>query len=117
MPKQSNRWLSIWKLRLDISLVWLLVYVVVTVGEGGSLNGDVCWYVGERYWWLADLYRDLGKIERSKTFRRKAEFFLGQGHPGGDDPPPAAALAMPVPEPPVFTNAIGFWLGAKRGTT
>jgi len=49
MRKQSNRWLSIWKLHLDISLVWLLVYVVVTVGEGGSLNGDVCWYVGERY--------------------------------------------------------------------
>ena len=117
MRKQTNRCISILKLRLDISLVWLLVYVVVRVGEGGSPNGDVCRYVGERYGWRADLYRDLGKLKRSITFRRKAEFFLGQDQPGGGAPPPAAALAMPIPEPPVLTNAIGFWLGAKRGTT
>lgn len=87
MRKQSNRWLLIWKLHLDINLVWLLVYVVVAVSGDRPLNRDVCSYLGERYWWLADLYRDLGKLERSKTLRRKAEFFLGQGDPGGGDPP------------------------------
>jgi len=103
MRKQSNPWFSIWKLHLDINLVWLLVYVVVAVRGNGPLNRDVCSYLGERYWRLADLYHESGN--------------LGQGDPGWHDPPPAAALAMPVPEPPVFTNAIGFRLGAKRGTT
>jgi len=117
MRKQSNPWFSIWKLHLDINLVWLLVYVVVAVRGNGPLNRDVCSYLGERYWQLADLYHGLEKLERSKMLRHKAEFFLGQGDPGWHDPPPAAALAMPVPEPPLFINAIGFRLGAKRGTT
>ena len=117
MRKQSNRWFSIWKLHLDIDLIWLLVYVVVAVRGDGPLNRDVRSYLGERYWRLADLYRELGKLERSKMLRHKAEFFLREGDSGGDEPPPAAALAMPVPEPPLFINAIGFRLGAKRGTT
>ena len=117
MRKQSNRWLSIWKLHLDVNLVWLLIYVVVVVRGDGPLNRDVCSYLGERYWRLADLYHGLGKLERSKMLRHEADLFLRHGDWGGDDPPPAAALAMPIPEPPIFTNAIGFRLGVKRGTT
>ena len=117
MRKQSNRWFSIWKLHLDVNLVGLLIYVVVVVRGDGPLNRDVCSYLGARYWRLADLYHGLGKLERSRMFRHEADLFLRHSDWGGDDPPPAAALAMPIPEPPMFTNAIGFRLGVKRGTT
>jgi hypothetical protein len=45
MRKQSNRWFSIWKLHLDVNLVWLLIYVVVVVRGDGPLNRDVCSYL------------------------------------------------------------------------
>jgi len=72
---------------------------------GGDTERDVHFYVGDRYWHLAEHYEKRGWIKTAKRFRLQAEHHLRLS--GWNDTPPAVAVAMEVPRPPTFTKAIG----------
>jgi len=86
-----------------------LVYVVAAAGEGGGpFRPEVWTYFAQAYRDLAVCYEELDKTDLAMNLRDLADRYFRAGNfPGGDDPPPAAALAMPIPRPPLFTIAIG----------
>ena len=71
---------------------------------GGEIEREVHFYVGDRYWRLAEHYERLGWTKTAKRFRLQAEHHLRSRW---NDTPPAVAVAMEVPRPPTFTKAIG----------
>jgi hypothetical protein len=94
------------QLRLDIFVAQLLL-VLAKAGKSGTPNADVCHYLGDRYWRLAEYYRERGASRKASQFQIKAEWYLRQSGwwNGG---PYGGALAMPIPERPTFTPAIGW---------
>ena len=94
------------RLRIDILVAHLLL-VVAKAGKSGEPNSDVCYYLGDRYWWLAEYFRRRGASKKASQFQVKAEWYLSESGwwNGG---PYGGALAMPVPERPRFTAAIGW---------
>ena len=86
--------LDLWSIRL---LVWLL-------GRDGQLLDSHLFYF-DRYQALANYHRIKGRI--AKADRLDA---LAQAHyraaPDDDEPPEAAAVAMPVRRPALNTNAV-----------
>jgi hypothetical protein len=72
---------------------------------GGDTERDVHFYVGDRYWRLADHYEKRGWTKTAKRYRSQAERHLRLS--GWNDTPPAVAMAMEVPRPPTFIWAIG----------
>ena len=73
---------------------------------GEDTERDVHFYVGDRYWHLAEHYERLGWIKTARRFKLQAEHHLRLS--GWNDTPPAVAVAMKVPRPPTFTKAIGW---------
>ena len=72
---------------------------------GNETEREVHFYVGDRYWRLAEHYERRGWTKTAKRFRLQAEHHLRLS--GWNDPPPAVALAMEVPRRPTLTKAIG----------
>ncbi len=69
-------------------------------------------YMAERYVHLAELFDRRGWTKVAEPFRAEAQkhFRLSgwkDGAPPRDTPPGSAGLAMPVPEEPIFTEAVG----------
>jgi len=104
--------LSIWShafLVVDIVsmkvFVWGLgeLFAWAVDSDGGVLDSHLFFY---------NRYSDLAEYHRLKGRTAKAERLAGiaEGHyraaPDDDEPPEAAAMAMPVPRPPVNTNAV-----------
>ena len=97
---------SFLRLRFDILIAHLLL-VVAKAGKVGEPNPEVCYYLGDRYWRLAEIYRRDGVAGKARKFQDKAEMYLrASGWWNGG--PYGGALAMPVPERPTFTAAIGW---------
>jgi len=94
------------RLRIDI-LVAQLLLVVAKAGKSGEPNSDVCYYLGDRYWRLAEYCRGRGASGKARDFQAKAEWYLRESGwwNGG---PYGGALAMPIPKRPSFTAAIGW---------
>jgi hypothetical protein len=94
---------SRWRLVLDLlstrALLWLAMY-----GRDGEPLPDVHLYLADRYWRLAACHDRRGALTRADQARAKAR--AHEEASGFDDPPFAAAMSMPRPEPPVITNAI-----------
>ena len=67
--------------------------------------------VAERYWRLADYWERRGWTKNAQAYRTEAKKHLRLSglklKPPPDEPPFAAATAMPVPEEPIFTEAVG----------
>ena len=97
--------ISPWVLWFDLvsgrALVW-----VVEVRQAGEVHSEVYLYLADRYWRLAAHYERHGRSRWAQRLAAKAKRYLDLG--GGDPPPPATALAMPIPPRPSFTAAIGF---------
>lgn len=92
---------SIWQLRADLAWILMLLWMA-TAGRSGGPNPEVLFYLGDRYWRLAEQYRRKGSTEKAQRLQAKAEYYLKAS--GWDcPPPPAAAMAMPVPKRPTFT--------------
>ncbi len=81
--------------------------VVAKAGKDGEPNSDVCYYLGDRYWRLAECYRRRGEKRKAGQFQIKNEWYLRESGwwSGG---PYGGALAMPAPKRPAFTAAIGW---------
>ncbi len=95
---------SIWQLWADLTWVLILLWMATTSGSGKP-HPAVLFYLGDRYWRLAEKYRRKGSTEKALRLQVKAEYYLKAS--GWDRPPPsAAAMAMPVPRQPRFTEPI-----------
>jgi hypothetical protein len=103
-PQPAESWLA---LSLDLwsgrSLVW-----IASVGRDAELTTQAHRYFFDRYQRLAEYYRARGRFERAQRCRAKAE----EHDIPGDNPPYAAAMAMPRPRRFVRTNAVA---GRPRG--
>jgi hypothetical protein len=85
--------------------VWSLKIFVWMLGRNGELLDSHLFFF-DRYSELADHHRRKGRIAKADRLTAIAEAHY-QTAPGDDDQPPAAAMAMPVPQPPTNTNAVG----------
>jgi len=92
------------RLLLDICSIKAIVSVFGINGE--LLDSHLFFYV--RYSELADYYRLRGRFAKAGKLDDIAEAHY-QAAPGDDEPPEPeeAAMAMPVPQPPIRTNAVG----------
>ena len=79
-------------------------YPFATDESGGILDSDLFFY--HRYTELADWHYSRGRTADADRLEAIAEAYY-QAAPGDDDDPPeAATMAMPVPRPPLKTNAV-----------
>lgn len=79
---------------------------------GNETERDVHFYVGDRYWQLAEHYKERGWLKTAMRLRLKAEYHLRLS--GWNDTPPAVAVAFSVPRPRIFTKAVGWRPGKRR---
>ena len=98
--------LSAWRLRYDVLSVRALLLLVGGVTQE-DLRPDIHLYLGDRYERLADHFAQRGARGRARRLSEKARWHYARG--GFDDFPRAAAMAMPVPRPRIFTDARGKW--------
>src|SRR5687768_603436 len=86
--------IDIWSMKL---FVWLL-------GRDGELLDSHLFFF-DRYSDLAGYHRSKGRTLTAERLDAIAEAHF-QAAPGDDDDPLEAAMAMPVPRPPLKTNAV-----------
>ena len=83
--------------------IWSMKLFVWMLGRNGELlDSDLFFF--DRYSDLADYHRSKGRAAKAARLAAIAEAHY-QAAPD-DEPPPAAAMAMPVPRPPVNTSAV-----------
>jgi hypothetical protein len=86
-------------------LVWALgeLFAWAVDPNGGILDSHLFFY--DRYSDLAEYHRLKGRIAKAERLEAIAEAYY-QASPDDDEPPKTAAMGMPVPQPPVKTNAV-----------
>lgn len=94
--------------------IWLHAVLVVDIlsmkafvwafGRNGELLDSHLFFF-DRYSDLADYHRWKGRTVKADRIAAMAEAYY-QAAPDDDDPPETAAMAMPMPRPPVNTNAV-----------
>ena len=77
---------------------------VALLGRNGELLDSHLFFF-DRYSDLADFHRTRGRTAKADRLTAIAEAHY-RAAPDDDEPPEAAAMAMPVPRPPVKTNAV-----------
>ena len=88
------------RLLLDVTSMKIFVWML---GHDGELLDSHLFFF-DRYSDLADYYRQQGRIAKADRLAAIAEAYF-QAAPD-DEPPEAAAMAMPVPRPRTSTNAV-----------
>ena len=103
---------SIWShalIVLDIASMKVFVSILGTFftsavdPSGGILDSHLFFY--DRYSDLAEYHRSKGRTVNADRLAAIAEAHY-QAAPDDDDEPEAAVMAMPVPRPPIRTNAV-----------
>src|SRR5687767_11159428 len=89
--------------RLLIDL-WSMKVFVWVLGRNGELLDSHLFFF-DRYSDLADYHRQKGRVLKAEKFAAIAEAHF-QAAPDDDEPPEEAAMAMPIPQPPLNTNAV-----------
>jgi hypothetical protein len=89
------------RLLLDIYSMKVIVWMF---GRNGELLDSHLFFF-DRYLDLADYYRRKGLIAKADRLAVLAELYF-QAAPDDDEPPEAAAMAMPVPATRINTNAV-----------
>src|SRR5688500_18498758 len=95
---------------IDIASMRLFVWVIKHMfawtvdSNGGVLDSHLFFY--DRYSALAEYHRLHGRMAKAEGLAAIAEAFY-RFAPDDDEPPKkVAAMAMPIPRPPVNTNAV-----------
>ena len=85
--------------------VWVLgeLFAWAVDPNGGVLDSHLFFF--DRYSDLAGYHRLKGRTAKADRLAAIAEVYY-KAAPDGDEPPEAAAMGMPVPRPPVNTNAV-----------
>src|SRR5262245_10412343 len=95
---------GIWAhLLLVADLLPMKLFVWALGRDGELLDSHLFSFV--RYSNLADYHRACGRTKKADRLAAIAEAHY-RAAPGDDDPSEAAAMAMPVPRPPIHTNAV-----------
>ena len=103
---------SIWsqaRIVVDIAsmkvFVWALGQLFTSAADpnGGILDSHLFFY--DRYSDLAAYHRSKGRTAKADRLAAIAEAYY-HAAPDDDDEPKVAAMAMPVPRPPINTNAV-----------
>src|SRR5262245_2854565 len=89
------------RLLIDIWSMKLFVWILAQNGE--LLDSHLLFF--DRYSDLADYHRLKGRTAKAEMMAAIAEAHY-QAAPDDDEPPEAAAMAMPVPRPPININAV-----------
>jgi len=92
-----------WRLRLDIMWTHALIWLADPT-RSKQLDSEVHLYLADRYGRLARWYDRAGRKGRAAKYDDLAEYHFRVG--GGLEPPPAVAVAMPIPRPALFTRAV-----------
>ncbi len=95
---------SIWIHACLLMDIWSMKLFVYLLGRNGELLDSHLFFF-DRYSDLADYHRLKGRAAKADRLSAIAEAHY-EAAPGDDDPDKAAAMAMPVPRPPVNTNAV-----------
>ena len=95
--------MNIWRIRYELAYVHALLFFLRGAGWSEPSYG-LCHFLVDRYLRLYEHHRSCGRGKRAKRFLAKAEKYWLIVSP--NEPRPAAALAMPVPLPPLFTWAV-----------
>lgn len=95
---------SIWAHALLLADILSMKLFVWILGQDGELLDSHLFFF-DRYSDLADFHRAKGRITKADRFAAIAEAYF-RAAPDDDEPPEAAAMAMPVPRPSRITNAI-----------
>jgi hypothetical protein len=99
---------SAWRLRFDLLFTRAMLWFA-GAGRTGEPTPEVHRYLADRYARLATYHHGHGHQAAAQRLWGCAEFHHGLAGP--DDPPPAVAVAMPVPQRPTFTDAVARWSG------
>jgi hypothetical protein len=85
--------------------VWVLgeLFAWAVDPSGGGLDSHLFFF--DRYSDLADYHRLKGRTAKADRLAAIAEVYY-QAAPDDDEPPEGAAMGMPLPRPPVNTNAV-----------
>lgn len=95
---------AIWRVRYD--LAWMKLFLwIARAGVTGEPKPEVHAYLGLLYHQLADEHEARGHAAAARRLRRIAREHELQGPPF--EPPPAAAMGMPVPRTWSRTEARG----------
>jgi hypothetical protein len=89
--------------RLLVDLVSMKIFVWLLGHNGELLDSHLFFF--DRYSDLADHHRRQGRIAKADRLATIAEAYF-QAAPDDDEPPEAAAMAMPAPPPRIRTNAV-----------
>ncbi len=96
--------MAFWRVRFDLWLTRGLLWVARAIRGGeGEPKPDVHLYLSNLYGWLTNYYSRRGKVAKALHFEQKAARHNRAAGP--HSPPRAAAVAMPIPRPPLFTDA------------
>jgi hypothetical protein len=87
-----------WKLASAHALLW-----VAGAGRTGEMRPEVREYLADVHFQLAAQYESARHWRAARRHRQIAECHLAATPPA--PPRPAAAMAMPVPQPPTFVDA------------
>ena len=88
---------------LAIDVVSMKVFLRLIAQDAGFLDAHLFFY--DRYSQLADYHRQRGRIDHAERLQAIAERHY-RAAPDDEPDPEAAAMAMPVPRPPIVTNAV-----------
>jgi hypothetical protein len=91
-------------LRLLID-IWSMTLFVWLLGRNGELLDSHLFFY-DRYSELAEHHQQRGHITTAERLTDIAEHYFQLAPGDDDDPPEAAAMAMPVPRPMTRTNAV-----------
>ena len=95
---------SLFSLSVDLLSARVLVWIA-SIGRDCELTPEAHRYFFDRYRRLASYHRARGRVARANRFEARAEQHFRAGG-GGDEPPYAAAMAMPRPIRFVITDAV-----------
>jgi hypothetical protein len=85
---------SAWQLRKDLAWARGLLWFA-SAGRGGEPKRDVHLFLADRYGRLSDHYAERGAAAKANRLFLKSQWHYRAAGP--DEPPQAAAMAMPVP--------------------
>jgi hypothetical protein len=89
--------------RLLADVLSMKIFVWMFGRNGDLLDSHLFFF--HRYSELADHHRRKARIAKADRLAAIAEAHR-QAAPSDDDQPPAVAMAMPVPQPPINTSAV-----------
>src|SRR6058998_600068 len=100
---------SPWEARMDVAFAHLIR--ILAVASLVEAKPEVCLFLADRYWRLADHHAFKGRQRAARRLQIKAERWYAAG--GGEVPPPLAVAApMPDPRRPEITGAVARPLGS-----